>query len=157
MRACNGPRQTRPTVLPTWTPQNTPTQTKVWAMFRRLFGPITSSDTPGSQILPSADLFRPTIPYPKNGIGRLVDRRKIRNMPTAKNRRTGTQAAAIGGILAPAPRAMQILPAANNAINNKRPPATPPRAPRRENTTHIGLATRITTSAFQGRAKRYQN
>src|ERR1700745_881890 len=95
--------------------------------------------------------------HPRNGIGRLVDRRKMRNTPTAKNRAIGIQAAAIGGILAPAPRAMQILPAAKSAINNNSPPATPPRAPRRENTTHIGLATKITTNESQGRAKRYQN
>src|SRR5260221_4511420 len=95
--------------------------------------------------------------HPKNGIGRLVERKKMRNTPTVKNRAMGIQAAAIGGILAPAPRAMQILPAAKSAINTNSPQANPPRAPRRENTTHIGLATKITTNEFQGRAKRYQN
>src|SRR6266446_4469856 len=111
----------------------------------------------GFVICHRARLSRARYAYPKNGIGRLVARRKMRNRPTAKNRATGIQAAAIGGILAPAPRAMQILPAANSAINNKSPPATPPRAPRRENTTHIGLATKITTNESQGRAKRYQS
>ncbi len=54
-----------PTVLQPWAPQNTLTQAKVWVMFLRLLGPITSSDNPGSQILPSANRFRPTIPILK--------------------------------------------------------------------------------------------